>query len=159
MNPFTTMWNWWTCSQVVLCMHLCVKVPKGCKHQRLYSSSSPTLKHYSSDTIWSSRLNWSANTPHAAQHVKSHTAPCPSFSFSFLPALVFLSGEQKIRFQPPGYHHNSRLICGLKRRRVIHLQVCYYQQIRSHSHSGASQFRRRFWADARDFLRLGSGEE
>lgn len=51
------------------------------------------------------------------------------------PALVFLSETQKIRFLPPGYHHNSRLIWGMRRKRVIHLQVCYYRRIRSPSHS------------------------
>lgn len=55
-------------------------------------------------------------------------------------ALVFLSALQKIRFLPPGYHHHSRLICPLKNKHIIHLQV-YYYWICLHSLSGALLFR------------------
>lgn len=89
---------------------------------------------------------------HAAQHAKSHTSPSSSLPIWLQSVLVFLSGTQKIRFLPPGYHHNSRLICALKNKHVIHLQVCYYRWILVHTLPGTLQHRKRFWADPRDTL-------
>lgn len=44
----------------------------------------------------------------------------------------------------------------MRRKHVIHLQVCYYRHIRGHSHSVASPFRLQLWAElqARHWLSI-----
>lgn len=127
-------------------------MPNGCNYSRYYcataheavfvraNNGTSPITHY---LIQSHKLECQhAGMLHSMFNHK--TLPLPPFFLWLSSALIFLSGAQKIRFLPPGYHHNSRLICGLENKRVIHLQICYYHRMRSNSHSGAVQFGWRF---------------
>ena len=107
-------------------------MPNGCTHSRLYCATGHEAVFVVASTETFPVRHYLIRPPkleceHTSMRLSmlNHTRlPLPLLPFWFSPALVFLSGGQKIRFLPPGYHHNSRLICAEKKKKTSVLSIC-----------------------------------